>query len=178
LSPEDFEVLEKAEPYSGKVVRLSRDKVRLPNGRISTLETVVHGPSTAIVPILPDGRILLLRQFRYAVRGYILEIPAGVVNPGEDPEACARRELEEETGLVAGRMEPLGDFMLAPGYCDERIHIYVAHDLTAGTQALEPSEVIHPAPFPLDRVLEMIRSGEITDAKSVIGVLLAFPGRP
>ena len=169
-----FDVLEERGIYSGKVVGLRRDRVRLPNGHVSTLETVVHGPSTAVVPILPDGNILLLRQFRYAARGTILEIPAGVVNPGEDPETCARRELEEETGYTAGGMEPLGGFMLAPGYCDEVIHLFVARDLSPGIQALEPSEVIHLAPYSVEDIEERIRTGEIIDAKTVIGVMLAF----
>ena len=126
----DFEVLEENQPYSGKIINLRRDRVRLPNGHISTLENIVHGPSTAIVPILPDGNILLLRQFRYAARDYILEIPAGVVESGESPEACARREMAEETGYTPGELTNLGGFMLAPGYCDEIIHIFVARDLS------------------------------------------------
>ena len=170
----DFEVLEKTALYEGKVVSLHRDRVRLPNGHVSTLENVVHGPSTAVVPILPDGRILLLRQFRYAAGGPILEIPAGVVNPGEEPEACARRELEEETGYTCRNLEALGGFMLAPGYCDEVIHLFVARELVHGIQALEPSEVIDLAPRPLEEVEEAIRTGEIIDAKTVMGVMLAF----
>lgn len=171
----DFEVLETSQPYRGKIINVSRDRVRLPNGRVSTLENIEHGPSTAIVPIMPDGRILLIRQFRYAARGYILEIPAGVLNPEESPEACARRELEEETGYVPGKMKSLGAFMLAPGYCDEVIHIFLATDLTPGRQALEGSEVIELSPLALEEVEDMIRTGAITDAKTVIGVLWAFP---
>ena len=171
-----FDVLEEKRIYTGKVIGVSRDRVRLPNGHVSALETVVHGPSTAVVPILGDGRILLLRQFRYAARGAILEIPAGVVNPGENPEACARRELEEETGYTAGKMEPLGGFMLAPGYSDEVIHLFLARDLAPGTQALEPSEVIHLEPYSLEDIEERIRTGEIIDAKTVIGIMLAFRG--
>ena len=170
----DFEVLERTQPYRGKIINVSRDRVRLPNGRVSTLENIEHGPSTAVVPILPDGAVLLLRQFRYAAAGYILEIPAGMVESGESPEECARRELEEETGYVARTMRSLGGFMLAPGYCDEVIHIFVGSDLEPGTQALERSEVIDLAPCPVPEVERMIREGQITDAKTVIGVLLAL----
>lgn len=171
----DFEVLEETQPYRGKIINLRRDRVRLPNGHVSTLENVVHGPSTAIVPVLPDGKILLLHQFRYPARDYILEIPAGVVNPGESPEACARRELEEETGYVPGEMTSLGSFMLAPGYCDEIIYLFLATGLGVGKQALEISEVITVVPRTLEEIEEMIQSGKIVDAKTVIGILLAFP---
>lgn len=169
----DFEVLEQTQPYRGKIINVQRDRVRLPNGKVSILEGVEHGPSTAIVPVLDDGRVLLIRQFRYAVRGYILEIPAGVLEEGEDPEGCARRELEEETGYIPGEMRNLGGFMLAPGYCDEVIHIFLATNLVPGTQALERSEVIDLAPYPREEVERMIRDGTITDAKTVIGILLA-----
>jgi ADP-ribose pyrophosphatase len=172
----DFEVLEETQPYLGKVINVHRDRVRLPNGNVSNLENIVHGPSTAIVPVLPDGRILLINQFRYPARGFILEIPAGVLKPGESPEECAKRELEEETGYVPGRMTYLGGFMLAPGYCDEVIHVFLARDLVPGKQELERSEVIDLAPYALTEVNEMIRDGRIADAKTVIGVLLAFRG--
>jgi ADP-ribose pyrophosphatase len=171
----DFEVLEESQPYSGRILSLRRDRVRLPNGHVSAIENILHGPSTAVVPVLPDGRILLERQFRYAAKDYILEIPAGVVNPGEPPEDCARRELEEETGYVAGALRSLGGYMLAPGYSDEVIHLFVAEDLEPGTQALEPSEVLRLETYSLDDLLAMIREGTLGDAKTVLGILLAFP---
>jgi ADP-ribose pyrophosphatase len=118
-----------------------------------------------------DPTVLLIRQYRYATGGSLLEIPAGRLNPGEEPAACARRELQEEVGVTAGRLERLTTIWTTPGFTDERIHLYWATDLAAGTHAREPDEFIEVVPKPLSEVLGMVRNGEICDGKTVVAIL-------
>lgn len=161
---------------TGRVFTVTREHVELPNGRRTHLELVRHPGAAAMVPIVAtaDGpQVVLLRQYRHAVGRYILEVPAGTLERGEDPLAGAARELEEETGFRPGRLTLLTAMWPAPGYTDETISVYLAEDLAAGSQQLDADEVLAVERLPLAEALERVQRGEIADAKSVVGLLLA-----
>jgi ADP-ribose diphosphatase len=158
--------------FSGKVVTLNIDTVTLPNGITIDLETVRHPGAAAVVPLKGNGTVVLIKQFRHAAGGFIYEIPAGKLSPGEDPMHCAARELEEEVGYVAGRLERLSSIFTAPGFTDEVIHIYKATGLTAGNQRLDRDEVLEVQEIPLEEAIKMIGAGTIRDAKTIIGLQL------
>lgn len=160
----------------GARFELITEQVTLPNGRTTWVDLLVHPGAAAVLPFLADGRVLLIRQYRHAASGYLLEVPAGKLDPGESAEACAARELEEETGHRAGRLEPLGTIWPSPGFTDERIHLFAAHALEAGDQRLEDDELIELVPMAFDEALRRVVAGEISDAKSAMAILLArFP---
>ena len=161
------------EVYRGRIVRLQLEEVALPNGTTVTLEIVKHPGAAAVVALDDQGEVTLVRQLRHAAGGFIWEIPAGTLNEREDPAACALRELREETGLAAAEVVPLGTILTTPGFCDERIHLFLARRLTAAEQALDHDEVLSVSRFPFERALEMVRAGEIQDAKSIAGLHLA-----
>jgi len=160
------------QPFEGRFIRVSRESHALPDGRREEFEIVRHPGGAAVLPVLDDGRLLLIRQYRPAVAETILEIPAGKLDPGERPEVCATRELEEETGYRAGRLEPLGQMWTAVGFCDELLHLFVATDLSPGPQRLEPNEFITPAPFTLEDALDAVRRGAIRDGKTQLALHL------
>jgi ADP-ribose pyrophosphatase len=162
--------------YSGKVVSLDVDTVLFPNGSTGELEIIRHAGASAVVPFLgdihdDDPQILLIRQYRYAASGYVYEVPAGLLNEGETPEVCARRELREETGYTAAEFLPLSTFFTTPGFTDEQIRIFLATDLKQGQHKLDPDEFLDPVVMPISEALERIRSGEISDAKTICGLL-------
>ena len=162
--------------YTGRVVRLDVDTVRFPDGSTGQLELIRHPGAAAIVPCASDPpeadpTILLIRQYRYATGGELWEIPAGTLDPGEDPEVCARRELLEETGVTAARLQRLTSIWTTPGFTNEVIHLYLATGLTTGEPSRERDEFIEVVPQPLSRVLALIRDGEIRDAKTVVAIL-------
>lgn len=162
--------------HAGRVIDLDLDTVRFPDGSSAELEVVRHPGAAAVLPVLsdphgPDPTIVMLRQYRYAAGGELWEIPAGRLAPGEDPAACARRELAEETGLRAARLEPLTAIWTTPGFSDEYIHLFWAEGLTPGPAAREPDEFIEVVPRPLSEVLTAIRAGEVRDAKTVVALL-------
>ncbi len=169
--------LARREVHNGRIVRLSVDTVRFPGGAIGELELVRHAGAAAVVPFLdppgdPDPRILLLHQYRYAAGGEIWEIPAGMPNdPEEAWEACARRELVEETGFEAGRVEYLTRIWTTPGFTDEVIHLHAAFDLRPGKVDRDEDEYIEVVPMRFSQALGRIRSGELADAKSVAALL-------
>jgi ADP-ribose pyrophosphatase len=161
------------EIYRGRIVRLELEEVELPTGARATLEIVHHPGAAAIVAVDDRRQVTLIHQFRHAAGGFIWEIPAGTLNQGEDPAACAARELTEETGLRAERIVPLGHILTTPGFCDEKIHLFLARGLSTAAQALDPDEILSVGHVPFERALEMIRAGEIRDAKSIAGLHLA-----
>lgn len=160
------------EIYHGKVLRLCREVHTLPNGRTGNFEIVHHSGGAAVLPILPNGEVLLIRQYRAVAGKMVIEVPAGRLDPGENPADCARRELEEETGYRAGTLLALGSTLPSVGYTDERIHLFVACDLTLGTMAQEHHEYIEFLPIPLQEALAMAGDGRIDDAKTQLALLL------
>ncbi|MGQ0560793.1 MAG: NUDIX hydrolase [Gemmatimonadota bacterium] len=172
-------LIERQPIHKGRIVDLSIDTVRFPNGTTGQLEMIRHSGASAVLPVLSDPsaenpQILLIRQYRYAADGYLLEVPAGRPDhPGEPWEVCARRELEEETGLIAGHMTKLTTIYTTPGFTDEQIHLYMATDLTNGTSRLDDDEFLATETLSLSTALELIRDGGITDAKTMCTILYA-----
>jgi ADP-ribose pyrophosphatase len=162
--------------YRGKVVTLNVDTITLPNGVAVDLEVVRHPGASAVVPLKEDGTVVLIRQFRHAAGGFIYEIPAGKLSPGEEALACAARELEEEIGYRAGSFELLSSIFTAPGFTDEVIHIYKATGLTKGRQHLDRDEVLEVVEIPLDEAIGMIQTGAIRDAKTIVGLYAVYIG--
>ena len=169
----DFELLDRKPIFKGRVVDLSVDEVRIPNGNTCELEMIRHPGAAAVVPVTEAGQVLLVRQFRYAAGGWLLEIPAGKLDAGEAPQVCTRREVEEETGFRTGRLVPMGWIWTTPGFTDEKIWLYLATELTEATQNLQSDEVLTVESMPLDDAVELAASGEIRDAKSVCALLRA-----
>jgi ADP-ribose diphosphatase len=168
--------LDSTRMYKGRVIDLDLDTVRFPDGSTGQLEMIRHPGASAVVPFAsdprgPDPTILLIQQFRHATNGTLFEIPAGRLNPGEDPRVCAERELLEEVGVKAGRLERLTTIWTTPGFTDEQIHLFWAADLTTGQHAREPDEFIEVTPKPLSEVLQLIRDGVINDAKTALALL-------
>lgn len=164
--------------YAGRVISLDVDTVRFPDGTVGELEMVRHPGASAVVPFLsdpagPDPQLLLIRQYRYAALDYMYEIPAGRLEPGEAPEVCAERELREETGCTASRLEFLHTMYTTPGFTDEKIHLFLATGLTRGEASREADEFITVEVVALSSALTMIRDGVIRDAKTALGILYA-----
>jgi 8-oxo-dGTP pyrophosphatase MutT (NUDIX family) len=170
--------------YSGRVLELNVETVRLPNGRVAELEIAHHPGGAAIVAVDAAGRVCLLRQYRHAAGGWLVELPAGKLDGGEPPLECARRELAEEAGVTAGRWEKLGEFLSSPGVLTETIHLFLARDLAPTSAVPEEHEVLEAGWVPMAEAFRQAASGEIHDAKSVIGLLWARerlgadPGKP
>jgi ADP-ribose pyrophosphatase len=162
------------EIYRGRVVNLGVETVTLPNGATVELEVIRHPGASAVVPLQEDGTVLLIRQYRHAAGGFIYEIPAGKLDPGENPLECAERELEEETGRRAACLRHLVTFFTTPGFTDEIIHIYLATGLTLGTQHLEHDEVLEVIEMPLGQAIQRIADGTIRDGKTIIGLQTTY----
>jgi len=158
--------------YEGKVLSLDVDEVEEPGGVRAVREVVRHRGSVAVLPVHPDGRVVLVRQYRYAVDQLVWELPAGRLDPGEDPPEGARRELEEEVGLHAGRLEPLSVFFTTPGFCDEVMHLFRATELTDVPPRPEADERIEARSFELDEARAMIERGEVREGKTLVALLL------
>ena len=164
--------------YTGKVISLDVDAVEFPDGSVGELEMIRHPGASAIVPFLgdpsvDDPQVLLIRQYRYAAEGYLYEIPAGRLDPGEKPLACAARELKEETGCSADTIVQLFTMYTTPGFTDEKIHVFMATGLKTGETQHEADEFLDLHPMPISRALRMIEAGEIQDAKTALGLLFA-----
>jgi len=157
--------------YEGRAVKLRVDTVQMPSGRETTREIVEHSDCVAIVAIDADDNVLLVNQFRQAVGKELLEIPAGGIEPSEDPVATVRRELREETGYLPGKVERLDGFYSAPGYCTEYLYLYLATDLTPSQLYAEDTENIRLIRAPIGQISDLIASGSICDAKSIAGLL-------
>jgi ADP-ribose pyrophosphatase len=168
-----FELLKSEIVYPGRAFTIRRDTVRLPDGRETTLDIVTHVGSVILLPVDDQGNLLFVRQYRHATGLDLLELPAGTLDEGEQPEACARRELREETGMAAGNLEHLGGFYLAPGYSTEYMHVYLATCLRPDPLEADADEFLSVEAIPLPKALEMARQGEIPDAKSLAALFLA-----
>ena len=164
--------------YTGRVLNLDIDTVRFPNGSTGELEIIRHPGASAVLPFLSDPagedpQILLIKQYRYAAEEFVYEVPAGRLDPDESPADCARRELLEETGCSAERVEFLYTFYTTPGFIDERIHAFIATGLTQGEAGREPDEFMTVETMTLSHALELIRRGEIKDGKTALTILYA-----
>src|SRR4026207_55535 len=171
--PKDLpRILSSQKVFHGRVFDVTVDTVS--EGELTYQREVVrHQGSAVIVPVFDDGTVALVRQYRHPAVRYLLAPPAGTVDDGERPEAGAARELEEELGVVAGHLEKLSEFFVSPGFCAEKMWVYLATELTETKQQLEDDEILEIVRLPLSQVLSMITSGEIEDAKTIIGVMLA-----
>lgn len=169
----DGQCLDRRHIHRGRIVDLSVDRVRLPNGNSIDLEMIQHVGAAAVVPVRNDGTVLLVRQYRYATGGWLLEVPAGKLDGGEAPESCARREVEEESGYYPGRLLPLGCIWTTPGFTNERIWLFLAQGLQPSRQALQHDEVLTVEAIEFDEAVRMAETGEIADAKSVCALLRA-----
>ena len=156
--------------YNGKILNLRCDDAVLPDGKPCKREIVEH-PGGAAILCVQDGKVILVRQYRYAYGEELLEIPAGKLNRGEDPLAAAVREFEEETGLKAEKMTLLFTLYPSPGYCDEKIYIYEADEITAGAQHLDEDEFLSVVRLPVDEAIDMVKRGEIRDSKTIAALL-------
>jgi len=163
------QVIESRLAWRGTFFEVQSDLVRCPDGHVGEREFIRHPGAVMVIALLPDGRILLERQWRHPLGRSFIEMPAGKLAPGEDPLACARRELLEETGYSAGRWDRLGSFHNAIGYSDERIHIFLARDLELSVAATEPGEVIELLGATPQELEGWIARGEVTDVKTIIG---------
>ena len=160
--------------HDGRIVKLSLEEVRLPNGNVITLELIRHPGASAVVPVDSDGNVILVRQYRHATGSWLLEVPAGKLDhPGESPEDCALREVEEETGYRAERLVPLGWIWTTPRFTNEKIWLYLALDLSATRSNLQADEVLTVESLPLAEAARRALSGEIVDGKSVCALLRA-----
>lgn len=157
--------------FKSHVFHVTREKLRLADGRELTRDIVRHPGAAVILPVLDDGRICLIENYRISAGEWLLELPAGTLEPGEEPLCAASRELTEETGYQAECVEPLLTFFSSPGMFDEQMHVFLATGLTPGTMALEDGEQIRVRPTPLGEVLQMIHDGQIHDGKTVASVL-------
>jgi ADP-ribose pyrophosphatase len=159
--------------WRGRTVAVGTDRVILPNGHELDLDVVRHPGATAVVPLLADGDVVMVRQYRHVTGGWLLEVPAGKLGPGEEPEIGARRELAEETGLAGGELRSLGWIWMTPGFCDERIWLYLATGVGQGEQRLEADETIELVTLPLAEAVRRAAGGELVDAKSACALLRA-----
>jgi ADP-ribose pyrophosphatase len=175
VAPEKERLTSSSRVFEGKILNLRVDNVRLAKpGRTveATREVVEHAPTVVVVPLDGIGNVLLVEQYRHATGETLLEAPAGGMEPGESPEQAVARELQEETGYAPGRLERLGAFWIAPGWCNEYMHAYVARDLRPSRLAQEEDEDVHVVPVPLAQVKALIGSGRIHDVKSIAALLM------
>lgn len=160
--------------FQGRVIDVGTEDVTLPSGTTVTLDVIRHPGAALVVPLDGEERVLLIKQWRHAAGGWLWECPAGTLNPGETPEQCARREVTEEAGVVAGKLDHAGYIFTAPGFCDEKIHIFIARDLQPAAGHHDDDEVITEVrPVHLEECLAMVARGEICDAKTLAGLLHA-----
>ncbi len=170
-----FETLHSETIYRGKVFNIHKDQVQYPEGKIITLDVVEHAPAVTLIPLDEDGRIWFVKQYRHPAGVELLELPAGVVEQGEEPEQCALREVREETGMAAGSILKIGEFLMAPGYSTERMHVYLAKDLTPGPLQQDEDEFLSVEQIPASQAYEIAYQGGIQDSKTLAALFLAQP---
>jgi ADP-ribose pyrophosphatase len=172
--PEVPKILDSIKIFSGRVIEVTVDTVQ--EGSVTYQREVVHHRGSAvIIPVFEDDTVALVKQYRHPAVRYLLEAPAGTLDDRERPDVGAARELEEELGLVAGNLEKLTEFFVSPGFCEEKMWVYLATDLKQTRQRLEDDEILEVLRIPFSQALEMITDGEIEDAKTIIGLMLAAP---
>ena len=164
----------KAILYEGRVFKLLRENVTLPNGVTVDLDIIHHPGAAAMVPVSDNNSFILIKQYRHAIGDYIWEIPAGTLDPQETPLECAKRELIEETGFSARSWQKLGEITPVPGYSNERIHVFLAADLVPAEQELDKDEVLDVHEVPLDKAIKLIHEGAIQDSKTISGIYMAI----
>jgi ADP-ribose pyrophosphatase len=168
---EDEIVVASRKVFKGRLIQVRVDTVRMPDGSEHEREIVEHPGAVAIVPVLPNGDLLLVRQYRHAVRQRTLELPAGTRESDEDPWITALRELREETGYTAGQLTELVHFYVSPGWTNEELIVYLARDIVSGTSETEPDEDLTLETIAPDDAADLIQRGEISDSKSIVGLL-------
>lgn len=169
---EPYQRIKRELAHHGKIVDFYTDYIKLPNGNVAQWDFIEHKGAAAIIPVLPDGRILMVRQYRNAPEQYTLEIPAGGLNPGEDPKTCAVRECEEETGYrAAGKTWHLLDLFTTVAFCNEKISIYCCEELELSCQHLDEDEFVNVEIYTLEELTELILAGKVIDAKTIAAVL-------
>lgn len=167
------QTIDSSEVFSGRLVKLRVDRVRLPDGRETTREVVVHRGAVAVVPMTDDGKVIMVRQYRQAAGEILMEIPAGTLEPGEDPAECAHREVQEEIGYHSDDLTLLFRSYLAPGYSTEMLHTFLARKLTRAAADKDADEFIEIVEAPISEALRFIETGQIKDAKTICGILMA-----
>lgn len=167
----DDELIQKQLVYTGKKMKLEVHHLRQPDGTRYVKEVVVHPGAVVIIPILDDGRLVMIRNYRYTVDKWLLEVPAGTLEKGEPPIDCAGRELLEETGYLAGKLASMGNFYASPGIMTELMHVFIATELTLQSAQLDQGEQIEVAPMTLSEAVHCIRTGEIVDSKTIAALL-------
>lgn len=163
-----------SEVYQGRIFNFVTEELTLPNGRHTEMAFIRHPGSIAVVPLREDHSVVMELQYRHPVGEYLFEIPAGTMEPGESPLDCARRELIEETGFRAQQFIKLGKIHILPAYSDEEIHIFIANGLTPAKQNLDPDEIIEVVTYPLEKAVQMIDEGKITDALTILSIQMAW----
>lgn len=172
--PQSEPTVESQVIYQGRILNLRVDTVRLAGGRLTTREIAEHSDSVCVVPVDEQGNVLLVRQYRKPAEDFLLEVPAGGVEPGEDPQETALRELQEEISYSAGNVQHLASFWVSPGWCTEYMHAYLATDLRPSSLAADDDEAITVEGVPLSDIPGLIQNGEIRDSKSIASLLLAL----
>jgi len=173
-APKKAIVKSTAEVYKGRIFNFLTENLTLPNGRDTEMAFIRHPGSTAVVPLLDDNTVVMEVQYRHPVGEYLLEIPAGTLEPGESPLNCAKRELVEETGFRAQELIELGKIHMIPAYSDEEIHVFIAKGLTPAKQNLDPDEIIEVVTYPLEKAVQMIDAGKITDALTILSIQMTW----
>lgn len=168
-----FELIRSETLLKGRAFLIRRDTLKTPDGHETKLDIIEHGGSVIIVPVDKDGNLLFVRQYRHAAGMDLLELPAGTLEKDEDPAVCAAREIREETGFAADRIEKIGDFYLAPGYSTEFMHVYLARDLRYDPLEADADEFLSVEKLPFAEAIQMAERGEMPDAKSLAALLLA-----
>jgi len=167
------QLLESEKIFKGAVFEVERDRLLEENGIEIVREVVRHPGGAGALPLFDDGRVALVKQYRHPAQRELLEIPAGRIEVGETPEMCAAREVEQEIGFRAGRIEKLAEFYSTPGFCEEKLHVYLATDLTPSSQALDHDEWVEVVYLPFAEAAQMLGRGGIEDSKTIIALLLA-----